>query len=73
MDRVHQCATVQLDFQLPIRFDLKYRSSEAGAEEAFKRPVMVHRAILGSVERMFAVLCEHYGGKWPLWISPGRS
>jgi len=70
MERVHQCATVQLDFQLPIRFDLKYRSSDAGGDETFKRPVMVHRAILGSVERMFAVLCEHYGGKWPLWLSP---
>ena len=140
MDRVHQCATIQLDFQLPIRFDLKYKSAvqAAGGEEGrgeegaamvdqkpkkekfdkkaakvakkaanaakeegggggdgekkaekknfdmerdfvvpdatpkagFERPVMVHRAMLGSVERMFAVLCEHYGGKWPFWMSP---
>jgi len=71
MERVHQCATVQLDFQLPIRFDLKYKTSETGGSaDSFKRPVMVHRAILGSVERMFAVLAEHYGGKWPFWMSP---
>ena len=90
MDRIHQCATIQLDFQLPIRFDLKYKSDKTvdgadadGAAAAsssadnkdkpkagFERPVMVHRAMLGSVERMFAVLCEHYGGKWPLWLSP---
>lgn len=69
MDRVHQCATVQLDFQLPIRFNLEYNTGLEGADK-FARPVMVHRAMLGSVERMFAVLCEHYGGKWPLWLSP---
>uniref|UniRef100_A0A8C1KW88 threonine--tRNA ligase n=1 Tax=Cyprinus carpio TaxID=7962 RepID=A0A8C1KW88_CYPCA len=51
--RYHQCATIQLDFQLPIRFNL-----------TFKRPVIIHRAILGSVERMIAILTENYGGKW---------
>lgn len=66
MERIHQCATVQLDFQLPIRFDLSYKADNS----EFERPVMIHRAMLGSVERMFAVLCEHYGGKWPLWLSP---
>lgn len=71
MDRVHQCATVQLDFQLPIRFDLRYNTGKKGDDGSdFERPVMIHRAMLGSVERMFAVLCEHWGGKWPLWISP---
>jgi len=70
MDRIHQCATVQLDFQLPIRFDLQYTTNSNVKGEEYARPVMVHRAILGSVERMFAVLCEHYGGKWPLWLSP---
>ena len=70
MDRVHQCATVQLDFQLPIRFDLKYNTGSNEKGEEFKRPIIVHRAMLGSVERMFAVLCEHWGGKWPFWISP---
>lgn len=71
MDRVHQCATVQLDFQLPIRFELQYTTGTQQEDgKQFARPVMIHRAMLGSVERMFAVLCEHYGGKWPLWISP---
>jgi threonyl-tRNA synthetase len=72
LERIHQCATVQLDFQLPIRFELEYRSnisSEQG-EESFQRPVMIHRAMLGSVERMAAVLTEHFGGKWPFWLSP---
>ena len=70
MDRVHQCATVQLDFQLPIRFDLQYTTEALEKGKQFDRPVMIHRAMLGSVERMFAVLCEHYGGKWPFWLSP---
>ena len=120
MGRSHQCATVQLDFQLPIRFDLKYprapdtekttgeaetkhdtksdsnkddgatteSKAESKAEDpakkdkiyknlpntvaevpnGFERPVMVHRAMLGSVERMFAILVEHFGGNWPLWL-----
>lgn len=70
MERVHQCATIQLDFQLPIRFDLKYNTGSNEKGEEFKRPIIVHRAMLGSVERIFAVLCEHWGGKWPFWISP---
>ena len=70
MDRIHQCATIQLDFQLPIRFDLQYTTQSKEEGKQFARPVMIHRAMLGSVERMFAVLCEHYGGKWPLWLSP---
>jgi len=70
MDRIHQCATVQLDFQLPIRFNLEYNTGSKEKGKEFARPVMVHRAMLGSVERMFAVLCEHFGGKWPLWLSP---
>jgi threonyl-tRNA synthetase len=86
MERIHQCATIQLDFQLPIRFNLEYKSNvEGGAAgagggaagagaggggESFQRPVMVHRAMLGSVERMTAVLTEHWGGKWPFWLSP---
>jgi len=70
MDRIHQCATIQLDFQLPIRFDLQYTTQSKEEGKQFARPVMVHRAMLGSVERMFAILCEHYGGKWPLWLSP---
>ncbi|XP_073399999.1 threonine--tRNA ligase 1, cytoplasmic [Dendrobates tinctorius] len=65
--RYHQCATIQLDFQLPIRFNLSYVSPDGNDK---KRPVIIHRAILGSVERMIAILTENYGGKWPLWISP---
>merc|ERR1712070_1137477 len=64
------CATIQLDFQLPIRFGLEYNTGMKEEGKQFARPVMVHRAMLGSVERMFAVLCEHYGGKWPFWLSP---
>ncbi|XP_061461788.1 threonine--tRNA ligase, mitochondrial [Rhineura floridana] len=66
LGRHHQCATIQLDFQMPIRFDLTYTSKE-GTQE---RPVMIHRAVLGSVERMLAILAENYGGKWPFWLSP---
>uniref|UniRef100_A0A336L5Z5 threonine--tRNA ligase n=1 Tax=Culicoides sonorensis TaxID=179676 RepID=A0A336L5Z5_CULSO len=66
LKRAHQCATIQLDFQLPIRFDLGY-VSETGEK---KRPVIIHRAILGSVERMIAILTENYAGKWPFWLSP---
>ncbi|XP_067134434.1 threonine--tRNA ligase 1, cytoplasmic isoform X2 [Centruroides vittatus] len=67
--RQHQCATIQLDFQLPIRFNLSY-VSETGEK---KKPVIIHRAILGSVERMIAILTENFGGKWPFWISPRQS
>uniref|UniRef100_A0A8C6WB44 threonine--tRNA ligase n=1 Tax=Nannospalax galili TaxID=1026970 RepID=A0A8C6WB44_NANGA len=65
--RYHQCATIQLDFQLPIRFNLTYVSKDGDDK---KRPVIIHRAVLGSVERMIAILLENYGGKWPLWLSP---
>jgi threonyl-tRNA synthetase len=71
--RKHQCATIQLDFQLPQRFELSYRSAEGGeggAGEKLVRPVMIHRAILGSVERFTAILTEHFAGKWPFWLSP---
>uniref|UniRef100_A0A8C5BWF9 threonine--tRNA ligase n=1 Tax=Gadus morhua TaxID=8049 RepID=A0A8C5BWF9_GADMO len=65
--RYHQCATIQLDFQLPIRFNLNFVGKD-GEDKA--RPVIIHRAILGSVERMIAILTENYAGKWPLWLSP---
>uniref|UniRef100_A0A8C6PNK4 threonine--tRNA ligase n=1 Tax=Nothobranchius furzeri TaxID=105023 RepID=A0A8C6PNK4_NOTFU len=66
--RQHQCATIQLDFQLPIRFDLQY----LGRDGQKHRPVMIHRAVLGSLERMIAILAENFGGKWPLWLSPAQ-
>lgn len=110
--RRHQCATIQLDFNLPQRFGLKYTLATAETESDEKkdaqkekhadphpsegkekpktnyekavrdlgidltldpnqaRPVMIHRAIFGSVERFIAILCEHFGGEWPFWLSP---
>jgi len=68
LKRSHQCATIQLDFQLPERFKLEYQTEDKDGKT--KRPVIIHRAILGSVERMFANLVEHFAGKWPLWLSP---
>lgn len=66
LKRKHQCATIQLDFQLPQRFDLTYRSAvgETSDKDKMRRPVMIHRAILGSVERFVAILTEHFAGKW---------
>ncbi|KAF6005437.1 hypothetical protein F1559_005006 [Cyanidiococcus yangmingshanensis] len=94
LQRRHQCATVQLDFQLPIRFDLRYAAASVspsddkaappeptsapdldGGDTAatcreIHRPVMIHRAIFGSFERFIGIITEHYGGKWPFWLSP---
>ena len=64
--RSHQCATIQLDFSQAQTFDLHYATEDGGRE----RPVVIHRAILGSVERFFAVLLEHTGGALPVWIAP---
>lgn len=68
--RDFQCATIQLDFQLPQRFELEYKSQVEKEGSQLSRPVMIHRAILGSVERMTAILTEHFAGKWPFWLSP---
>ncbi|KAH9910130.1 uncharacterized protein BXZ73DRAFT_84019, partial [Epithele typhae] len=68
--RSFQCATIQLDFQLPQRFNLKYRSADEAADAAPSRPVIIHRAILGSLERFIAIVTEHFAGKWPFWLSP---
>jgi len=111
LKRAHQCGTIQLDFQLPIRFNLQYKTSEYGQSEAgsvhsnasthdsehplstqlfkadefdeedfewkehelrhgYERPVIIHRAIMGSVERFMAILIEHLAGKWPFFLSP---
>jgi threonyl-tRNA synthetase len=64
--RYWQMSTIQLDFNLPERFDLKYQA----ADGTLQRPVMIHRALFGSVERFFAVLLEHYAGLFPLWLAP---
>lgn len=68
LKRNHQCATIQLDFQLPQRFELEYDA--AVKSDKPDRPVMIHRAILGSLERCIAILTEHFAGKWPFWLSP---
>ena len=64
--REWQCSTVQLDFNLPERFDLEY----VAADGARRRPIMIHRALLGSLERFFGILIEHYAGKFPFWLAP---
>src|SRR6188474_408001 len=64
--RKWQCATIQLDFQMPERFDLKY----TGADNTEHRPVVIHRAIFGSFERFMALLIEHYAGAFPMWLAP---
>lgn len=66
LKRPWQCATIQCDFALPERFDLKY-TGRSGREE---RPIMLHRVILGSLERFTGALIEHYAGEFPLWLSP---
>ena len=90
LKREHQCATIQLDFQLPQRFELEYMTGEASEKAKAAapitevadtskpkilgpgraRPVMIHRAIIGSFERFMAILTEHFAGKWPFWLSP---
>jgi threonyl-tRNA synthetase len=66
LGRMWQLSTVQFDFNLPARFDLEYK----GEDGELHRPVMVHRALFGSVERFFGVLIEHYAGAFPLWLAP---
>jgi len=66
LGRYWQCGTIQLDFSLPQKFDLEYVDRDGMR----KRPIMLHRAILGSIERFFGILVEHFAGKFPFWISP---
>ena len=66
LGRLHQCATIQLDMSLPERFDLNFVNSK-GAEE---RPVVIHRTVLGSIERFIGILIEQFAGRFPLWLSP---
>jgi threonyl-tRNA synthetase len=110
LKREHQCATIQLDFQLPERFELEYMTAKMDQQSEIEipefrppkipevrlptmndelnetgkvqpkgpkplapgcaRPVVIHRAIYGSFERFIAILCEHFAGKWPFWLSP---
>lgn len=64
--RTWQCGTIQLDFQLPERFDMSYIDSDGEK----KQPVMIHRTVLGSMERFIGILIEHFAGKFPLWVAP---
>ncbi len=64
--RTWQCGTIQLDFQMPERFDLTY----VGADGEKHRPVMIHRVIFGSIERFIGILTEHYAGAFPMWLAP---
>ena len=64
--RSHQCATVQLDFQLPEKFDLTY----VNEENEKVRPVVIHRAVFGSIDRFLGILIEHFAGAFPLWLAP---
>lgn len=66
LNRSWQCSTIQFDFSLPERFDLHY----IGPDGQQKRPYMIHRALLGSIERFFGVLLEHHAGNFPLWLAP---
>lgn len=66
LNRSHQCGTVQLDFQMPEKFDLNYVNEEGEKE----RPVIIHRAIYGSIDRFLGILIEHYRGALPVWLSP---
>lgn len=67
--RTWQCATIQLDFNLPERFDLKYQDKDG----ALKTPVMLHRVIFGSMERFHGILIEHYAGAFPVWLAPTQA
>lgn len=83
----HQTATVQLDFQLPRRFGLEYLAPAPASEQkgiisedpaelnesGYVTPVIIHRAVMGSLERFMALLIEHYNGKWPFWLSPRQA
>jgi len=66
LKRSWQCTTIQLDFNLPEKFDLSY----VGEDGEFHRPFMIHRALLGSLERFFGILIEHYNGNFPFWLAP---
>ncbi|MBI5117193.1 threonine--tRNA ligase [Candidatus Poribacteria bacterium] len=66
LKRTWQCATIQLDFAMPEKFDLSY----VGADNQRHRPVMIHRTLYGAIERFLGILTEHYGGAFPLWLAP---
>ncbi|RLV93133.1 Threonine--tRNA ligase mitochondrial [Spathaspora sp. JA1] len=69
-NKQHQVGTIQLDFNLPSRFELKYIGQDGTRNN---RPILVHRAVFGSLERFFAILLDHYQGNWPFWINPRQA
>ncbi|PGA45606.1 aminoacyl--tRNA ligase-related protein, partial [Bacillus pseudomycoides] len=66
LKRSWQCGTIQLDFQLPVNFDLSY----IGEDKQKHKPVVIHRAVYGSIERFIGILTEHYSGAFPVWFAP---
>jgi threonyl-tRNA synthetase len=66
LKRAWQCSTIQVDFNNPERFDVTYRANDGNEH----RPIMIHRALMGSLERFFGILIEHYAGAFPVWLSP---
>jgi threonyl-tRNA synthetase len=66
LGRSWQCSTIQVDFNLPDRFDIEY----IGSDGKVHQPIMIHRALMGSLERFFGILIEHYGGAFPMWLAP---
>ncbi|EDO16683.1 hypothetical protein Kpol_1052p30 [Vanderwaltozyma polyspora DSM 70294] len=68
-NKTHQVATIQLDFQLPERFNLRYKDKD----NSYKRPIMIHRAAFGSLERFIAMLIDSNEGKWPFWLNPRQA
>jgi len=69
LGRAWQCSTIQVDFNLPDRFQIAYRGSDGGEHQ----PIMIHRALLGSFERFFACMIEHYAGAFPVWLAPEQA
>lgn len=69
LNRTWQCGTIQLDMALPERFELEYTAADGSRQ----RPIMLHRAIFGSIERFFGILIEHFAGRFPLWLSPRQA
>ncbi|MCX8069850.1 MAG: threonine--tRNA ligase, partial [Thermodesulfovibrionales bacterium] len=69
LNRSWQCSTIQVDFNLPERFDITYRASDGKSH----KPIMIHRALMGSLERFFGVLMEHYAGAFPVWLAPTQA
>ena len=66
LGRSWQCSTIQVDFNLPEKFNIEYVDSDG----VYKQPITIHRALLGSLERFFGILIEHYAGSFPLWLAP---